>query len=620
VVADAIATHHHLAGDTARALRWALDAARAAGAAGDDDTRLRMLRRALVFGDGSLTSQERVALLDEVRGVADRAGDWAAEVEAVEGLIDLLDGDVGRGREESHRLRLAELLVRRNYLLLNLTQGVTDGDTARALRLTEGSHGSDARRLALGAHADNLIWAGLTEQARPLVEEALRGDPPSVPPPEVDTWGSPALRSWAVALRAASTLAEDDEETERSRHLAGRAADLALAAGDLCVFVVEAAHEADMGHPSFARPFVDRIEACRARLDDAGGAPHYETYLTNSAALALFITGRPQECATRIRAVLGSDHAAFGEVRARRTAALLAAAQGREAEAEAHLERATELAPELATDPNVGWCWCRATVSVMAGDAEGAVEAALAGRSSRVPKGFGCEWLLPIAARGLADLAQAERDRGGDPATVLRRLDDVVARDPEVIADVTARDDVYGPVLDGLQALYEAECARARGSEGAAEAWVVAAERLARTELAWDLAYARWRAGEALLAHGGGEERRAAAEHLREGHTLATRLGAQPVLDAIEALARSARIRLDPVEATADASGNGILTRREREVLAGVVAGRTYAEIADDLFVSEKTVSSHISNILRKTGTANRVELASWAARTEQRS
>jgi len=92
------------------------------------------------------------------------------------------------------------------------------------------------------------------------------------------------------------------------------------------------------------------------------------------------------------------------------------------------------------------------------------------------------------------------------------------------------------------------------------------------------------------------------------------------VLDAIEALARSARIRLEPVEATADASGNGILTRREREVLAGVVAGRTYAEIADDLFVSEKTVSSHISNILRKTGTANRVELASWAARTEQRS
>ena len=56
-------------------------------------------------------------------------------------------------------------------------------------------------------------------------------------------------------------------------------------------------------------------------------------------------------------------------------------------------------------------------------------------------------------------------------------------------------------------------------------------------------------------------------------------------------------------------------TPREREVLAHVVAGRTYAEIAAALFLSEKTVSSHISNMLRKTGTANRVELAAWAGR-----
>ncbi len=64
------------------------------------------------------------------------------------------------------------------------------------------------------------------------------------------------------------------------------------------------------------------------------------------------------------------------------------------------------------------------------------------------------------------------------------------------------------------------------------------------------------------------------------------------------------------------AEGAGVLlTRREREVLEHVVAGRTYAEIAGALFLSEKTVSSHISNILRKTGTANRVELASWARR-----
>ncbi len=621
-VAELVANHHHLAGRPEEALRWAFAAADSARTAGDTVGQLRMLRRALVLGDGSLGPGERVELLDEVRTVADRTGDWAAEVEAVEGLIALLDVDAEDALEENERLRLAALLVRRNYLLLNLTRGVTDGDTARALRLTELSPGSDVRRLALGAHADNLIWAARTEQARPLVEEALHGDAPTAPPPGVDAWGSPTLRSWAVALRAAATLAEDDEETVRSRDLAGRAADLALAAGDLCIFVVSAVHEAETGYTAFTTMFVERIETCRRRLQHAGDAPHYLTFLDNSAAIALFITGRPQECTARIRAHLGSDHAAFGEVRARQTAALLAAAQGRVPDAEAHLARATELTPGLATDPTVAWCWCRATVSVMAGDAEGAVEMALAGRSSRVPRGGGCEWLMPLAARGLADLAREARDRGDDPRPVLARVDDLVSRNPTVIADVTPRDDVYGRVLDGLDALYRAEVARARAAPTAADTWVDAVTLLGETELAWDEAYACWRAGEALLSGGGAEQRRRAAEVLRRGHALATRLGARPVLDAVESLARSARIRLDVVAAPGPDGADAIpgasvsLTRREQQVLGHVVAGRTYGEIAEALFLSEKTVSSHISNILRKTGTANRVELAAWATRT----
>jgi DNA-binding NarL/FixJ family response regulator len=45
------------------------------------------------------------------------------------------------------------------------------------------------------------------------------------------------------------------------------------------------------------------------------------------------------------------------------------------------------------------------------------------------------------------------------------------------------------------------------------------------------------------------------------------------------------------------------------------VAGRTYGEIARELVVSEKTVSVHVSHLLHKTGTANRVELAQLARR-----
>jgi DNA-binding NarL/FixJ family response regulator len=50
-------------------------------------------------------------------------------------------------------------------------------------------------------------------------------------------------------------------------------------------------------------------------------------------------------------------------------------------------------------------------------------------------------------------------------------------------------------------------------------------------------------------------------------------------------------------------------------VLAYVVAGRTYGEIARELVISEKTMSAHISNLLRKTGTSSRVELAQLAGR-----
>ena len=56
------------------------------------------------------------------------------------------------------------------------------------------------------------------------------------------------------------------------------------------------------------------------------------------------------------------------------------------------------------------------------------------------------------------------------------------------------------------------------------------------------------------------------------------------------------------------------LTDREREVLTHIVAGDTYAETASALFISEKTVSAHVSHLLAKTGTSNRVELAQLAA------
>lgn len=57
----------------------------------------------------------------------------------------------------------------------------------------------------------------------------------------------------------------------------------------------------------------------------------------------------------------------------------------------------------------------------------------------------------------------------------------------------------------------------------------------------------------------------------------------------------------------------GGLTTREREAVAMIAGGKTNREIAEALFVTEKTVELHITNSLRKLGFRGRVELAAWA-------
>jgi len=62
-----------------------------------------------------------------------------------------------------------------------------------------------------------------------------------------------------------------------------------------------------------------------------------------------------------------------------------------------------------------------------------------------------------------------------------------------------------------------------------------------------------------------------------------------------------------------DASRAGILTRREREVCELLAYGHTNAEVAEKLFISDRTVETHRTNIMAKLGLRNRAGLVRYA-------
>jgi DNA-binding NarL/FixJ family response regulator len=163
-----------------------------------------------------------------------------------------------------------------------------------------------------------------------------------------------------------------------------------------------------------------------------------------------------------------------------------------------------------------------------------------------------------------------------------------------------------------LQAHIAAEVARASATDAPA-AWLTVADLWAAHGMRPREAYARFRAAEAFLRE---DDRDAAAQNARAAYAAASAIGWTVLRDAIASLGRRARLDLgaenDTVRSPADHYG---LTARELDVVALLAEGRTNRQIADALFISVKTASVHVSNILAKLGVSNRGEAGAAARR-----
>ena len=119
------------------------------------------------------------------------------------------------------------------------------------------------------------------------------------------------------------------------------------------------------------------------------------------------------------------------------------------------------------------------------------------------------------------------------------------------------------------------------------------------------------RAADALLRAKG--DRSVAARIAAEALATARSLGAAPLAADLEALIRRGRLAAGPVP---DQPLRRLgLTERETEVLGLLAEGRTNRQIGDILFISEKTASVHVTNLLRKLGVTSRKEAAEMSRR-----
>ena len=172
------------------------------------------------------------------------------------------------------------------------------------------------------------------------------------------------------------------------------------------------------------------------------------------------------------------------------------------------------------------------------------------------------------------------------------------------IADYASRMHRYGALGRAWPVEVEAQLARFRGDDEQLDLFETAAGRWQAIGHDYDAAVCHLDLAEALAGRG---ERALARTHAQKALDTARVLGAEP----LEQRAESILERLGSTQ-----RADGLLTRREREVLTLIAQGHTNEQIAATLFMSPKTASVHVSRIITKLGATNRTQASAIARQT----
>ena len=340
-----------------------------------------------------------------------------------------------------------------------------------------------------------------------------------------------------------------------------------------------------------------------ARARELGVERHWAAGLSNAVAGSAFNAAR-WELADEVLRAAPHDSGGIGAGWAHLMRALLAAGRGQIDLARTEVAAAERLRAHVNEQSRDWFLATQLLLALLDGDAEQA-RRLIASRaaSDDLPTFRG----LYVRAYSLQAIADLELSDQRDPALA----DTVLAE----CRDLTSELGTGSAVVAAWAALAEAEHARAVRGSARVECWATTVARCDESGMVYHAAYARYRLAQALLDDG---ERDDVADLLRAAHEVADDLRAKPLLDDLVELARRARIDLG-VEAPASSAATPAerlgLTPREMEVLALVADGRTNPEIAEQLYISAKTASVHVSNILRKLEVSNRGEAAALAHR-----